>query len=87
MNLFKLIQGKDVFEAFYKKLLAKRLFLGKSASYDLEKSMLSKLKTVWMYMLMCFFLNDDCEYILFIILFTYALYSSKYTHKIGYLFI
>lgn len=38
------IAGKDVFEAFYKKDLAKRLLLGRSASVDAEKSMLSKLK-------------------------------------------
>ncbi len=38
------LAGKDVFEAFYKKDLAKRLLVGKSASYDAEKSMLSKLK-------------------------------------------
>lgn len=38
------MQGKDVFEAFYKKDLAKRLLLGKSSSFDLEKSMISKLK-------------------------------------------
>ncbi|WZZ02211.1 hypothetical protein YC2023_074539 [Brassica napus] len=38
-------KGKDVFEAFYKKDLAKRLLLGKSASIDAEKSMISKLKT------------------------------------------
>ncbi|XP_072674493.1 cullin-4B-like isoform X4 [Canis lupus baileyi] len=37
-------KGKDVFEAFYKKDLARRLLLGKSASVDAEKSMLSKLK-------------------------------------------
>ncbi|KAF5944098.1 hypothetical protein HYC85_018175 [Camellia sinensis] len=43
--LFRFIQGKDVFEAFYKKDLAKRLLLGKSASIDSEKSMISKLKT------------------------------------------
>ena len=42
--LFRFIQGKDVFEAFYKKDLAKRLLLGKSASIDSEKSMISKLK-------------------------------------------
>ena len=42
--LFRYIQGKDVFEAFYKKDLAKRLLLGKSASIDAEKSMISKLK-------------------------------------------
>lgn len=38
------IKGKDVFEAFYKKDLAKRLLLGKSASIDAEKSMISKVK-------------------------------------------
>lgn len=43
--LFRFIHGKDVFEAFYKKDLAKRLLLGKSASYDAEKSMLGKLKS------------------------------------------
>ncbi|KAG4179524.1 hypothetical protein ERO13_A10G110500v2 [Gossypium hirsutum] len=43
--LFRFIQGKDVFEAFYKKDLAKRQLLGKSASIDAEKSMISKLKT------------------------------------------
>ncbi len=37
-------QGKDVFEAFFKKDLAKRLLLGKSGSTDAEKSMISKLK-------------------------------------------
>jgi len=45
LALFRFIQGKDVFEAFYKKDLAKRLLLSKSASVDAEKSMLSKLKT------------------------------------------
>ncbi|KAI9579580.1 cullin-4A isoform X1 [Glossina fuscipes] len=44
MVLFRFIHGKDVFEAFYKKDLAKRLLVGKSASVDAEKSMLSKLK-------------------------------------------
>ena len=44
MNIFRFIHGKDVFEAFYKKDLAKRLLVGKSASVDSEKSMLSKLK-------------------------------------------
>jgi cullin 4 len=42
--LFRFIHGKDVFEAFYKKDLAKRLLVGKSASVDAEKSMLLKLK-------------------------------------------
>merc|ERR1712001_469148 len=44
MVIFRFIHGKDVFEAFYKKDLAKRLLVGKSASVDSEKSMLSKLK-------------------------------------------
>nr|CAG4635961.1 EOG090X01NX [Eubosmina coregoni] len=44
MVLFRYIHGKDVFEAFYKKDLAKRLLVGKSASVDAEKSMMSKLK-------------------------------------------
>lgn len=45
IGLFHLLAvGKDVFEAFYKKDLAKRLLVGKSASVDAEKSMLSKLK-------------------------------------------
>ena len=37
-------QGKDVFEAFYKKDLAKRLLLGRSVSSDAEKAMITKLK-------------------------------------------
>lgn len=44
MVLFRAIHGKDVFEAFYKKDLAKRLLLNRSASFDLEKSMIAKLK-------------------------------------------
>uniref|UniRef100_A0A6B2KYG7 Cullin-4 n=1 Tax=Arcella intermedia TaxID=1963864 RepID=A0A6B2KYG7_9EUKA len=45
MEVFRFINGKDVFEAFYKKDLAKRLLLGKSTSVDGEKAMISKLKT------------------------------------------
>ncbi len=44
MVLFRAVHGKDTFEGFYKKDLAKRLLLAKSASMDLEKVMLSKLK-------------------------------------------
>ena len=33
-----------MFEAFYKADLAKRLLIGRSSSFDAEKSMLSKLK-------------------------------------------
>ena len=45
MVLFRFIQGKDVFEAFYKKFLAKRLLFSKSGSIDAEKSMIAKLKS------------------------------------------
>ncbi len=43
--LFRFVQGKDVFETYYKRDLARRLLMGRSASYDSEKSMLLKLKT------------------------------------------
>eukprot|EP00002_Diphylleia_rotans_P022276 TRINITY_DN4363_c0_g1_i3.p1 TRINITY_DN4363_c0_g1~~TRINITY_DN4363_c0_g1_i3.p1 ORF type:complete len:740 (+),score=166.52 TRINITY_DN4363_c0_g1_i3:49-2268(+) len=43
--IFRYIQGKDVFEAFYKKDLSRRLLLGKSVSSDLEKTMISKLRS------------------------------------------
>ncbi|GAM25543.1 hypothetical protein SAMD00019534_087180 [Acytostelium subglobosum LB1] len=42
--LFRYIQGKDVFEAFYKKDLSKRLLLEKYISIDAEKSMVAKLR-------------------------------------------
>lgn len=45
LELFRFIEGKDVFEAFYKKDLARRLLLGRSASQDAERSMLAKLKS------------------------------------------
>ncbi|EGX53795.1 hypothetical protein AOL_s00004g454 [Orbilia oligospora ATCC 24927] len=45
LDLFRFIHGKDVFEAFYKKDLARRLLMQRSASADAEKAMLSKLKT------------------------------------------
>lgn len=44
MSLLRFVDGKDVFEAFYTKELAKRLLLSKSASKDAELAMLSKLK-------------------------------------------
>lgn len=45
MVLFRFVNGKDVFQAFYKKDLAKRLLLGKSASTDTEMRMIAKLKS------------------------------------------
>ncbi|KAK4639140.1 hypothetical protein QC761_705460 [Podospora bellae-mahoneyi] len=44
LELFKFIDGKDTFEAFYKKDLGRRLLLGRSASQDAERSMITKLK-------------------------------------------
>ncbi|KAI5812658.1 Cullin family-domain-containing protein [Pyronema omphalodes] len=44
LNLFRFIQGKATFEAFYKKDLARRLLLGRSASFTAELLMLEKLK-------------------------------------------
>ncbi|PIC45234.1 hypothetical protein B9Z55_005322 [Caenorhabditis nigoni] len=43
--LFRYLRGKDVFEAYYKRGLSKRLFLERSASVDAEKMVLCKLKT------------------------------------------
>ncbi|KIN04970.1 hypothetical protein OIDMADRAFT_115783 [Oidiodendron maius Zn] len=45
LELFRFIEGKDVFEAFYKKDLARRLLMARSASQDAERNMLAKLKT------------------------------------------
>ncbi len=38
------LQGKDVFEAFYKRILSRRLLMGRSASMDAEKLCISKIK-------------------------------------------
>ncbi|KAH8889390.1 Cullin-domain-containing protein [Thozetella sp. PMI_491] len=43
--LFRFIEGKDVFEAFYKKDLSRRLLMGRSASQDAEQRTISKLKS------------------------------------------
>ena len=44
LDLFRFIEGKDVFEAFYKKDLARRLLMARSASADAERTMLARLK-------------------------------------------
>lgn len=44
MTIFRHIGSKDVFEAFYKRDLAKRLLTGRSISSDMERTFLSKLK-------------------------------------------
>lgn len=43
-HLISSVIAKDLFEAFYMRLFAKRLLLNKSASSDLEKVMLVKLR-------------------------------------------
>jgi hypothetical protein len=45
LELVRLISGKDAVEAFYKKDLARRLLMGRSASQDAERSMLTKLRS------------------------------------------
>ena len=45
LDLFRFVHGKAVFEAFYKKDLARRLLMGRSASSDAEKNMLNRLKS------------------------------------------
>ena len=44
LELFRFIEGKDTFEAFYKKDLARRLLMSRSASQDAERNMLTKLR-------------------------------------------
>jgi len=44
LSIFRLVQGKDVFEAFYKRHLARRLLLERSSSEDAERKMLALLK-------------------------------------------
>lgn len=39
-----LVLEKDIFEAFYKRHLSRRLLLGRSISNDMEKMVLLKLK-------------------------------------------
>ncbi|RPA74167.1 Cullin-domain-containing protein [Ascobolus immersus RN42] len=45
LDLFRFLAGKDVFEAFYKKDLAKRLLLSKSVSLDAERGMMGRLRS------------------------------------------
>ena len=45
IDLFRFIDGKDVFEAFYKRDLARRLLTDRSASQDAERNMIAKLRT------------------------------------------
>ena len=44
LSIFRFLQARDIFEAFYTKRLVKRVLLGLSSSEDLEKKMIEKLK-------------------------------------------
>ncbi|KAI9314722.1 Cullin family-domain-containing protein [Dichotomocladium elegans] len=44
LPIFRYLQDRDTFEAFYKRHLCRRLLLGRSISNDAEKLVLSKLK-------------------------------------------
>ena len=44
LSIFRFLQAKDVFEAFYTKRLVKRLLLGNISSYELEFKMIDKFK-------------------------------------------
>lgn len=44
VRIFAYLTDKDIFSEFYRKLLAKRLLLQRSSSYDAEKAMIGKLK-------------------------------------------
>jgi hypothetical protein len=43
--IFKLIESKDTFESFYMRALSRRLLLQKSASFEAEKVMFSRLRS------------------------------------------
>ena len=45
LDMFRFVHGKAVFEAFYKRDLARRLLMQRSASADAEKNMLDRLKS------------------------------------------
>jgi cullin 3 len=45
VTIFRFLQDKDVFEAFYKQHLSRRLLNGRSLSDEAEKTMISKLKS------------------------------------------
>lgn len=53
LDMFRFVHGKAVFEAFYKRDLARRLLLQRSASADAEKSMLTRLKSGEFLILKC----------------------------------
>ena len=44
MTVFKYIEDKDMFQAFFQKMLCKRLVMDASASEEAERSMIAKLK-------------------------------------------
>ena len=49
LSIFRLVEGKDVFQAFFRNDLAKRLLLGKSSDFDIEKTLITKLRQGYFY--------------------------------------
>lgn len=82
LDLFRFVNGKAVFEAFYKNDLARRLLMGRSASDDAEKSMLARLKTGWFRYAPSFFFVD-CKLILLSRMRFYV-YTQSRVHVQGY---
>ena len=70
LALFFYISSKDMFEAFYRKHLARRLLLGKCANTDLERSIIAKLKQVrCCILLQLIWLPKANQWALFVLLF------------------
>ncbi|EFN51797.1 hypothetical protein CHLNCDRAFT_32941 [Chlorella variabilis] len=44
LALFRYVQGKDIFAAYFKRIMSRRLLMGRSASMDAEKLCISKIK-------------------------------------------
>ena len=59
LDMFRFVHGKAVFEAFYKRDLARRLLMQRSASADAEKNMLVRLKNGTQFALICVWLIID----------------------------
>ena len=76
LDLFRFVHGKAVFEAFYKRDLARRLLLARSASSDAEKSMLVRLKSgkTW------------CKFFCCLIAYEHSECGAGFTHNLEQMF-
>ena len=75
-----------MFEAFYKKDLAKRLLLGKSASIDAEKSMISKVKDKELSLVFQSFFHIDLANMFALLLQLKTECGSQFTNKLEGMF-